>query len=534
MKVNWGIFYTLILSTTVGCSFESEPSLPEITIASKSAISNADEKQKSIIPLELSPIKEVRSQTIENSCTESLDGLFFPLAAKRQQFSILAEKDEVVLGEKGTAVAFPSNSLEHSDGKIVTGQINIQLTEFQKPSECAAQNISTRNTEGELLETVGMVQIIATQNGDTLKLKSDEEIAIAFPLKPAKKKYFIWNSRTTEQGEIEWEVQNTQQPKTKEQENAVPVHMVQLIGNRKREFINWRSCGGSSWNTYFNARFKFQDGDGEELLDDKNFLAYYFRVNKNGTVSNVYAEKEGYPKNIYDLSVKYQSTFQEFFRNYPKMNLCEQPDFKKQEFRFLVKPGGKINASELVNLSEKDGGYTAAELLDLYEKTGGSNYLDAYIKKLGENGVGRIPQTRKKRSNKILNSFLNATGSVGRVILNSVSLGLLNGDCLYFQAKDKFVKGAEIKTILTGMGAAVYMVFKNVKSFVQGTMSNNREFTFGTRIPKGEPVAIIAVVEKSGARFMEKIETLTDDQILTFNPVEKFDISIFQSWLDSP
>jgi hypothetical protein len=118
---------------------------------------------------------------------------YLPVA---QHFSLLSDRDTIIKGQCGTLFSVASNSFVHADGKDAVGAVNIELTEYTKPSEFAAANLVTRTTTGDLLETVGMLNIVATQSGDTLKLKEGEEAAIAFPLKSQKANFKVWDAKT--------------------------------------------------------------------------------------------------------------------------------------------------------------------------------------------------------------------------------------------------------------------------------------------------------------------------------------------------
>ena len=123
------------------------------------------------------PNKEVQLE-IQKTWLSELESLM----PQKQFYKVDPSRDTVILGEAGTAIALASNSLQSETGSTISGLINIQLTEYVKPSQFAAQQLCTRTTDGEMLETVGMLNIEANQNGENLVLKEDEELSVAFPL----------------------------------------------------------------------------------------------------------------------------------------------------------------------------------------------------------------------------------------------------------------------------------------------------------------------------------------------------------------
>jgi hypothetical protein len=430
-----------------------------------------------------------------------------------------------------------SNSFVHADGKDAVGSVNIELTEYTKPSEFAAANLVTRTTTGDLLETVGMLNIVATQSGDTLKLKDGEEAAIAFPLKSQKANFKVWDAKTNADGLVEWSLQNTTEFSSPLlAKKLIPVHMKPAVGDDKNNFAILQTCDGGGWQTYFNSRFNFEAGEGEELLDEKNFLAYSFKVNKSGKVVDLFVDEKGLPDHIINLSRKYEWHVQSFISgHYPKLNLCRLPDYKKRIFRFKIMPGNTVNPLDLITLRETEGGYTAEELKELYVSTGEDVYLNSYLQKIGTTSKGSIPQTRAKRSSKLLNGFLTVTGEVGRTVLSVASLGLINGDCVASMGGDlKYKKGVQLKAVILGAGSAVYMVFKRMGSFIKGSVTADGSFTFGERIPKGEPVVLIATSENMGGRFMARMDYNTANETIEIKPDKTFEFKQFQNWLDNP
>lgn len=450
-----------------------------------------------------------------------------------QEFEMNAEEDQIVKGSAGTLIAIPSNTLVKKDGSEVRGLISFQLTEYVRPSEFAAAGLITRNTDGDILETVGMLNLVALQGADTLQIREGEDIEVAFPLKSERPDMQVWDAEKNADGQVEWKLQTTND--IQEMEKVVPVHMKPLISDQKNQFVMLQTCSGAGWQTYFNSRFEFPAGKGEELLDDKNFLAYSFKVDRNGRVADVFVDERYYPAHVAELSRKYESDIESFLkRKYPKLNLCKL-DYKKQVFRFIIKPGTTTNHRDLISLNEGEGGYTAEELSAFYEKTGNEVYLNAYLNKVGAKGSGKIPQTRAKRGRKLLNGLLSATGEVGRTVLSVASLGLINGDCIASMGVNiKYKAGVALRTVLAGSGTVVYMVFKNVRSFLMGTRERGNSFTFGDRLPKGEKVVLVAVAEHGGKKYMSRMDYSTASEDVHLNPDQPFDMKQFQSWLDKP
>lgn len=84
-----------------------------------------------------------------------------------------------MVGKHGTIIFIPANSLVFDDGEQPTDQVNITLKEVYSISEMILNGLST-TSNGELLETSGMINLQATSNNKTLKLKTGSPIKIQF------------------------------------------------------------------------------------------------------------------------------------------------------------------------------------------------------------------------------------------------------------------------------------------------------------------------------------------------------------------
>ena len=459
---------------------------------------------------------------------------FQQLLPVAQSFQYQASMDTVIYGSSGSILAIPAYSLQTKDGKEISGTVEIQLTEYVKPSQFAAENLITRTTDGILLETVGMLNIVALQGQDTLQLKDKHPISIAFPLKNTRKDFQVWDAMRNAQGMAEWKLQNNLDTLTAIQNRKINVQMVLHAGDAKNQAVRMQTCSGAGWQNYFNRRFVFPENLGQELQDENNFLAYAFKVNKSGKVINVFVEENLYSKEVYNLSKKYEIYVENFLKKYPKLNLCKVQDAHKRTFRFKVMPGAAHNPLELIYVQPDEGGYTTEELAEMYSQTGESIYLDAWMNRTGSQSKAGVPQTKEKRSTAIMNAALGVIGGAGRTILNVASLGLINGDaCANIRVKSKFKSAALLKVFIQGTGAAVYMVFKNVRSFLKGTVNEGGLMSFGERLPPGQEVYLVALSEIDGKQYMSRMDYITDSQTIQMEPTTPFDLMKFQQWLDN-
>ena len=120
-----------------------------------------------------------------SSCTNSKDEstknnkeIFSKLI--KQKYLIKTEKDTVLLGSAGTALYISKNTFIDSLGKLIVGEVVVELIEANTPPEIVLGNLSTVSN-GNFLQTGGMLYINATLNGNQLNIESNKDILVNQP-----------------------------------------------------------------------------------------------------------------------------------------------------------------------------------------------------------------------------------------------------------------------------------------------------------------------------------------------------------------
>ncbi|MFY8020349.1 MAG: hypothetical protein ACOVP1_04095, partial [Bacteroidia bacterium] len=125
---------------------------------------------------------------------------------KTQVIEINPKIENKVQGEKGLEISIPANSLETEDGQaIAIGPVKIELTEIYSDRNSIEKQIST-TSEGQILETGGMFEVKATQNGKNLKLKSGKSMAVEMPSNNLKEGMNVFVAEKNSSGITEWKI----------------------------------------------------------------------------------------------------------------------------------------------------------------------------------------------------------------------------------------------------------------------------------------------------------------------------------------
>ncbi|WP_460220542.1 energy transducer TonB [Psychroserpens sp. MEBiC05023] len=205
------MLYTLLIDT---------PEIEPISI---------DEPQSSILsdrPLEDKQMSKIDSDTLDinsDSTASQLEVIHtttrhklkfgetlntkIELKKPAQVYDINTSKDTVIRCQEGTIIKIKAGSFAHPiSAQTITGDININVSEYFKLSDILLANLSTVS-HGKLLETGGMLYIEAKQGEIDLKIKDDSPIDILFPTQRKKTNMQLFSGRWDDNN-INWTLQN--------------------------------------------------------------------------------------------------------------------------------------------------------------------------------------------------------------------------------------------------------------------------------------------------------------------------------------
>lgn len=97
-----------------------------------------------------------------------------------QHFSVDAQKDILIEGDKGGRFFIAANSLVDAQGQAASGLVDIELIECYSIGDMISMNLNT-TAQGKVLESGGMYSLKASAQGQELSLKKGSELAAAIP-----------------------------------------------------------------------------------------------------------------------------------------------------------------------------------------------------------------------------------------------------------------------------------------------------------------------------------------------------------------
>lgn len=143
--------------------------LPLLILACNSNPNSGTKQQNSLA---------VKSDTTRE--TTVFNELFNTSQIPTQSFSVDAQKAFSVKGKMGTFVLGKANCFVDENNQAVTGKIDLTIQEAYHIADFVMGNLTTLHN-GKLLESGGMLNILASQNGKALQLKSGGEIQVSAP-----------------------------------------------------------------------------------------------------------------------------------------------------------------------------------------------------------------------------------------------------------------------------------------------------------------------------------------------------------------
>lgn len=125
------------------------------------------------------------------------------LTSASEYFTIWSNKDTVLIGKEGTKITISENPFCLENGDSITGSISIELREYYDIPKMLLSNLST-TSDGNLLETDGMLFIKATSNEKVIRLKEGSSVKCEMPTRKIKNDMSLFYGDENTNGQVNW------------------------------------------------------------------------------------------------------------------------------------------------------------------------------------------------------------------------------------------------------------------------------------------------------------------------------------------
>lgn len=410
-------------------------------------------------------------------------------------------KDTLVFGSKGTGLFFQKESFELPDGTMPKGKITIQLKECYKNSDIIRENLST-TTNGKLLETRGMIKIIAFSDNQELKLKQGKKIIIHFPKDSSdrKKQMNLFYANDNGEKPIDWKLDS-----------------VTLL-KPTAYMSGWWTTGYVGGDTTRNGGFYFK-GEKKEAIYDyfyKNFdntklqatkedlknkrYEARFIVNKQGKITNIRITEE-----VYDTSGK----------RVPSKGKPDPYYYKYMEQIPTLEPFYSDDGTGELKPFDSDCRFYISMGLFPPDYRNNENYNKIFNQKYSafkNNNVQSINDAELEY-----------------YIFSSAKLGWINCDFFWETKDDKidYIVKADPQSKTN-----IKLVFKEAKSILTGTLDGDK-YIF-KNVPINQDIKIVAISFKGSKPLLSISLTKTDKQPFDKFNYKEFSLTDLEKQLNTP
>jgi hypothetical protein len=509
-------FLLVVLTICVNCASEekgnSSPLISqENPISTKTTTSNPlqllDEEEQQDVDQSKKKKNQLSAQTPDKKATTdestntlSSKELALLLRAQTETYQINPLKDTLISCPKGTIMFLPANSLELPNGKSPTNSIELKIKECYQISEFIGDHLSTLTTDGDLLESGGMVNISAWSNGNELKMKKGSEFALYFPKKSKENNMQLFYGNPRIDGIVDWklarqtaDVQNGSSVVVNGTQVNYPFRQdfssiwkpsIDMYYNKEKKILNDLRFKESDQNltNYFHQKFSVSQ-DIFVSLRAQPRIGIAFEVDKSGNLKNIVYEKTGIQE--------FDSLMLDFFNTLPKLDVSKIKKYRKsKQYQMVI---GKY-------------WYGSRDYdLEYYEK----NIEDKYAS-FKDQAITKIDQSE-------LNYY----------VLAASSFGWINCDRFYQTPEKKLDYVVNVKDKIGDM--KIVIVFKEMNSIMQGYHQAGQ--TKFAKIPINQPIKIIGISYENEKPMLAIAETITSEQGFELTDFKEFTLDELKSQL---
>lgn len=151
----------------------------------------------------LRPSKEQASQLIIIKTPLAEKAIDTSWHLPNETFSINTNEESVIETQNGTIIAIPKNAFVDEHNNPIQGQVDFKITEAFNPLDIMKAGLST-TSDGKLLETAGMFNLEASQEGKKIKISPNKQLVFDVPTKEKNLNMLVFDGEYAEDGTINW------------------------------------------------------------------------------------------------------------------------------------------------------------------------------------------------------------------------------------------------------------------------------------------------------------------------------------------
>ena len=412
----------------------------------------------------------------------SLEDVLTILAPEPKKFEINPAEETMLKGDRGTAVYIPADAFQFADGTAPTGKINIELKECYSLAEMIGENHHT-TSQGQILQTAGMIYFNATAEGKQLFLKDDKAFVVGFPKNRQSDEMDLFYDFAHNDTASTWvpdykmfEVEAFQKasadPTPNNGDETVPFEYPIAM---TPDLFDYRFSVSASTGTFYELLLKGQNrtildfiGDPtnadsasvHEFLEKNWKVIFDFYIDKNGAMYNYRVDDEDSKYNARALEIALT-----LLKSAPPFDIASYDQEVRHDWDYTL----GVKGSSTINWDRF--------------KTKFRNQFSQYK----DNAIQQLDET-----------------ALDYYLFSATKMGWINCDKFWDiddEEKTDFI-------VTAPKGTKTQIVFKNIKSIMTGTYKDG-QLVFGG-VPLGKQIKIIGISYANGKPTMGVAETITD------------------------
>jgi hypothetical protein len=419
----------------------------------------------------------------------SLQDIFSNLSDTAAVFEIDPTKDTIITCPKGTLLYLPANIFETTAGELPVENVNLKVSECYSNSDFAANGLSCISN-GQLLETGGMVNINAVLNDESLKIRSGSEYALYFPKNGKSNNMELFYGQTLGDETVSWLPKSidpnlpsgnpVEEPIDVKAQIKCPLHLTYITASISSEEVTWKFLNSNETvYDFFDRNFKPSDQMEEAFCDNNYKIESTIVLNETGSIKEVTIDSSS--------TSAFDRVFVDFLKSLPPFDLeTMAPHSSPRKFSIGLVGQAELDRSKFKKLFKK-----------------------------------KYASFKNKAIEKVDQSELNY------FVLSASKLGWINCDRFLNSPEDKIellVNSDNVNNL------KAFVVFKGINSIMNGTSSNGK--IIFNNIPIGQSIRVIGLNNQEGKPTMCVLETTVDDKEIQLSNFSEFSIDQLETELN--
>lgn len=429
------------------------------------------------------------------------DSLALPLV---QKYTIDTDQDQLIEGKKGGRFLLSASSFVNAAGEDVTGLVDIELTECYSLGDMISMGLTT-TAQDRILESGGMLQINAYQNGQRLQLKAGNSIASSVPTAEFRQdmSLFYGQAHGEDNPDIDWA--NSEAP--------VQRQLPQLTFAPRPVAPSWMDFA-------FNYLKQSDDEVDPRLPKEPNGtrpvrprepnydnIAYYPRG-----LEKIFMGKATQDERTAQKKEERRISYEEAIKSYEVRIANYNQSLVKYDLE--MKDYNEMRRNEI----DEDGFITTGPVYEYLKARADSAFAMAQ-RKYQRDSTGYEGYRRRK-----LDNYERQVEALGQVDASVVSTYFFNINQLGWANIDRFLKTVETtplaareNTPQTDASAMVFLMIPERNIILRMPYRDQAGFVL-SRVPVGETAKIMAIKVQNQKAFLSSQEVIiTDDLLITLD-----------------